>query len=188
MSRVAHVGIIVLASWLFAGSDAFARPSGADPVATTADFAWLEGSWEGRFSSGPATGVAEVTFQKPTAGLVTGLMRLVDNGKILVVELISVVDAPRGLELRFRHFSSTLDAYESDFKQTMRIQRSPKGSFVFENIVPFDKKLLSTQPRVTHFTRRGDDEFVGHSDTIDSEGKPGIVEMTYRRVHRSTER
>jgi len=132
---------------------------------------------------GVAAGVAGCVLGGAAAAGGGGvLMRLVNNGKILVVELISVVDAPQGMELRFRHFSSTLDAYESEFKQTMRIQPSDKGSFVFENIVPFDKKLSSTQPRVTRFVRHGDDEFVGHSDTINSEGKPGVIEMTYRRV------
>ena len=46
------------------------------PTVTTADFAWLAGRWEGRMSGAP--GVAEVTFSAPRAGLVVGMMRLVD--------------------------------------------------------------------------------------------------------------
>ena len=152
------------------------------PATTTADMAWLEGKWEGRLSSGPAPGVAEATFQKPNAGLVTGVMRLVDHGKIVVIELIAIVDAPEGMELRFRHFSTALDAYEPEFKQKMRIKSSEKNSFTFENLVPYDKKLDSTQPRLTTFIHVNKDQFIGHSDIIGDDGKPGTVEVTYRRV------
>ena len=151
-------------------------------AATTADMAWLAGTWEGRLTSGPAPGVAEVTFQKPNGGLVTGVMRLVDHGKIVVIELIAIVDAPEGMELRFRHFSTALEAYEPTFKQKMRIKSSDKNSFTFENLVPYDKKLDSTQPRVTTFIHVNEDQFIGHSDIIGDDGKPGTVEVTYRRV------
>jgi hypothetical protein len=150
------------------------------PLATTADFAWLAGRWEGHVAN--VSGVAEVTFSAPKAGLIVGMMRLVDKDRTLVVELVSLVDTPSGLELRFRHFSPSLTAYETEFKQTMRITASGGGKYVFENLVPYSKTLMSTQPRVTSYTRGGDDSFVGRSEIIGSDERPAVVEVTYTRA------
>ena len=152
-----------------------------DTSATLRDFRWLTGSWKGTVASVPGS-VAEVTFSAPMAGLMTGMMRLVRNDTVLVVELISLVDTPRGIEMRFRHFSSTLDAYEREFKQTMRLTSHQPRSDTFENTVAYDAKLMSTQPRRTAFVRTADDAYVGRSDIIGSDGKPGEVVATYRRV------
>jgi hypothetical protein len=153
----------------------------ADTSATLRDFAWLTGRWEGKVASlGDA--LLEVTYSMPRAGLMTGMMRLVQRDTVLVVELISLVETPSGVEMRFRHFSPTLDAYEREFKQAMRLTNHQPQSDVFENTVPFDAKLMSTQPRRTSLVRHGDDEFVGRSDIIGSDGKPAEIVSTYRRV------
>jgi hypothetical protein len=165
------------------GSRAAAQPrvTPAPPTsATTADFAWLAGTWEGRPTK-LADGLAELVFQPPRAGVVTGVMRLTQGDKLLVVELISLVDTPNGPEMRFRHFSPTLDAYEATFKQTMVLKSHDAARDVFENLVPYDKTLMSTQPRVSIFERRGADDLVAHSDIIGDDGKPGVVEVTYHR-------
>ena len=114
-------------------------------------------------------------------------MRLVDNGKILVVELVSIVDTPDGPEMRFRHFSSALDAYESKFKQAMRLKSIAGNKYVFENMVPYDKDLMSTQPRVTTYERIDNNNWVGRSDIIGSDGKPAVIEVRYRRIADLTE-
>lgn len=158
----------------------FARAASAQVVATTRDFSWLAGRWQGTMTSG--VGVADVTFTPPLAGLITGVMRLVSDDKILVVELISIVDTPDGPEMRFRHFSTSLEAYESSFKQAMRLKTHSACEDVFENRVPYDKSLMSTQPRLTTFRRVGADLFTGHSDIIGSDGKPAVIEVKYRRI------
>jgi len=152
-----------------------------DTTATLRDFAWLTGRWEGTVAN-LAGATLEVTYSAPRAGLMTGMMRLVQRDTVLVVELISMVETPTGVEMRFRHFSPTLDAYERDFKQTMRLTRHQPSTDVFENTVAFDAKLMSTQPRRTSLMRHGDDEFVGRSDIIGSDGKPAEIVSTYRRV------
>jgi len=149
--------------------------------ATLRDFGWLVGRWEGQVKS-LSGAVLEVTYSTARAGLMTGMMRLVKNDTVLVVELISLVDTPNGVEMRFRHFSPTLDAYEREFKQTMRLTNHQPQSDVFENTVAYDAKLMSTQPRRTSLLRRGDDEFIGRSDIIGSDGKPAEIVSTYRRV------
>ncbi len=160
----------------------FGVPSlaGARTSATTRDLGWLAGRWEGTMGNRP--GIADVTFAPPTAGLITGVRRLVADNKILVVELISINDTPAGPEMRFRHFSSALVAYEDSFKQALRLKSASSDKFVFENTVPFDKALMSTQPRVTIFERKGPDAFIGHSDIIGSDEKPAVVEVHYRRL------
>jgi len=152
-----------------------------DTSATLRDFAWLTGRWEGTVAN-LAGATLEVTYSAPRAGLMTGMMRLVQRDTVLVVELISMVETPAGVEMRFRHFSPTLDAYEREFKQTMRLTSHQPSTDVFENTVAFDAKLMSTQPRRTSLMRHGDDEFVGRSDIIGSDGKPAEIVSTYRRV------
>ena len=173
----------VLIALFAAASSAAAQPHAAPPTtvsATTADFAWLAGSWEGRLTKLPDA-VAELTFQVPRAGVVTGVMRLTQGDKLLVIELISMVDTPRGPEMRFRHFSPALDAYEATFKQAMVLKTHEPAKDVFENLVAYDKTLMSTQPRVSMWERRGADEMIARSDIIGDDGKPDVVEVTYRR-------
>ena len=158
-----------------------ARAADAQMTATTKDFAWLAGRWEGTMASG-AVGVADVTFTTPTAGLIAGVMRLVADQKILVVELIAMTDTPRGPELRFRHFSNSLEAYESTFRQAMRLTSHDATRSVFDNDAPYDKALMSTQPRTTMFQRHDDDSFTGRTNIINTDGTPGLVEVRYRRV------
>jgi hypothetical protein len=152
-----------------------------DSSATLRDFRWLVGRWEGEVKS-LSGAVLEVTYSTARAGLMTGMMRLVKNDTVLVVELISLVETPNGVEMRFRHFSPTLDAYEREFKQTMRLTSHRAESDVFENTVAYDAKLMSTQPRRTSLARHGDDEFVGRSDIIGADGKPAEIVSTYWRV------
>jgi hypothetical protein len=152
-----------------------------DTTVMLRDFAWLTGRWEGTVA-GVSGAVADVTYSAPKAGLMTGVMRLVKSDTVLVVELISMVDTPRGIELRFRHFSSSLEAYEREFKQTMRLTSHQPQSDTFENTVAYEAGLMSTQPRKTTVLRRGDDEFVGRSEIVGSDGKPAQVVSTYRRV------
>ena len=160
----------------------FSAPSTAkaQSVATTKDFSWLVGRWQGTMTSG--AGVADVTFQPAVAGLMTGVMKIVSGDKILVVELISIVDTPNGPEMRFRHFSASLDAYEQSFKQALRLKTHSADKDVFENMVPYDKALMSTQPRLTTFQRFDADTFTGHSDIIGDDGKPAVIEVKYRRL------
>jgi len=172
-----RLAMLVLAAALFP-ADASAQ-SADFSAATTRDFAWLAGTWEGHMVG--RSGAVDITFTQPRAGTITGVMRLVDNDKVMVVELLSIVDTPGGTEMRFRHFSPSLDAYEPQFKQSMRLSTHSAERDVFENTTPYDKALMSTQPRITQFIRHGPDEFTGRSNIIDDNGKPAVVEATYRR-------
>ena len=190
MLRSARLVLPLLATVFSAATNAiFAQPKAANTVTlagdatrsvTTADFAWLAGSWEGKLANIPDA-VAEITFQSPKGGTLTGVMRLVQGDKLLVIELISLVDTPRGPEMRFRHFTGALDAFETTFKQTMRLKSHDASKDVFENTVEYDKALMSTQPRISIWSHRGTDELIAHSDIIGDDGKPGAVDVSYRR-------
>ncbi len=161
---------------------AAAAAQGVMPAAraTTADFGWLTGTWEGRMTG--MTAVADISFSTPKAGLMTGTMRLVDEqGKVLVVELLTITDAADGVQMRFRHFSAELEAYEPVFRQNMRLTSHLADRDIFTNATPFEKGVMSTQPRTTSFIRKGPDEFVGHSDILNDAGNPATVEVTYHR-------
>jgi hypothetical protein len=175
MMRIAMLGVAAI---VLVAARTPAQTTTTAP-ATTRDFAWLAGTWEGHMVGRP--GAVDITFTQPNAGTIAGVMRLVDNDKVLVVELLSIVDTPGGTEMRFRHFSPSLEAYEPQFKQSMRLSNHSAERDVFENTTPYDKALMSTQPRITQFIRHGPDEFVGRSDIIDDNGKPAVVEATYRR-------
>jgi len=161
-------------------SRAPAQAQQAGAQATTADFAWLAGHWQGDMAS--SGGTAEIVFTPPAAGTITGVMRLVIGGKVAVVELISLVDGPAGVEMRFRHFSPDLKAYETDYRQAMRLKTLDGARATFENQVPYEAGVMSTQPRMSAFLREGEDAFVAHSDIIGEEGKPQVIEVRYRRA------
>jgi len=159
--------------------EARAQRAGTAPAATVADFAWLAGSWEGHMPG--ATVVAEATYNAPRAGIITGMMRLTDQGKVLMIEFITLIDTPAGPELRFRHFNGQLDALETVFKQNFHLVKHATDRDEFENSVAFDKTLTSTEARNAIYTRHGADEFIGHSDIIDQNGRPDVIELTWRR-------
>jgi hypothetical protein len=163
------------------GGPHLADVSRAAPLHRTSDFAWLAGSWEGRLVGADNIGT-ELTFQPPKGGLMSGVMRLSQDGKPVLLELISIIDGSDGVELRFRHFDGALSTMESTFKQTMLLTKSTDSSDTFENTVAFDKTLLSTQPRVASWTQRGQNAMVAHSDILDENGKPSTIEVVYRRI------
>ena len=148
--------------------------------ATVDQFAWLAGTWNGHLVG--TTAITELTFAAPVGGVMVGMMHVVDGGRIVLVELCTLIDTPHGVELRFRHFSPSLDAYEKEFNQVMRLTAQDSMHQHFENGVAFDSTLLSTQPRTATYTRRGPDEFVAHSDILNEHSHPEVIEVTYRRV------
>lgn len=180
MSKRIARALVALLSFASATAPVHAQGTTASASATT-DFRWLAGRWEGRLTGSPRA-LVEVIYSAPNARSIVGVMRLVQDDTVLVVELISMVDTPAGVEMRFRHFSNQLDAYETQFKQAMRLTSHDAERDVFENEVPYDKSLMSTQPRTTMLIRQGADTFIGRSNIIGSDGAPAIVEVKYQRA------
>ncbi len=179
MRTTTVTAVAMLASALCHPLRASAQRANDGPSANATDFAWLAGTWEAHAPG--ATFVLEATYNAPKAGVVNGVMRIMDQGKVLMIELITITDSPTGPELRFRHFNAQLDALEPVFKQNFRLAKSTTDRYEFENAVPYDKTLMSTEARNAIYTRHGADEFVGHSDVIDESGKADVIEFTWRR-------
>jgi hypothetical protein len=175
----ATVALASLASLAPLGSVATAQRRQNSPTPRAADFGWLKGNWEGALADAPGT-IAQMTLQPANGGAITGVVRIVEGGKVVMIELISLVQSPTGIELRFRHFGTDLESYEPVFKQSMLLKRHDAGGDMFENLEAYDKTLMSTQPRTATRTRRGNDELLAHSDIIGSDGKPAVIEVTYR--------
>ena len=176
------LGALLLLQLLLPFGPVNAQSAGAPAPAdvTTAALGWLAGHWQGSVNGGQLS--VESCFTPPAAGSVVGVVRITQGTTLAVVELISLVDTPNGVELRFRHFGGDLTAYETDYQQNMRLTAVSDSDFTFTNLVPYSRNLMSTQPRVTRFIRRGSDGFAGNSDVINDDGSPGKVESVYHRV------
>ena len=173
--------LALAAGSLRAQAKSASMPAAAVPTANAADFGWLAGSWIGSFPAN-AELQSELTFQAPRAGVVTGIMRLFQGKQLLVVELISLIDTPSGPEMRFRHFSGDLGALESTFRQDMVLRAHTDTQDTFENTVPYDAALMSTQPRVSSWIRSSATQLIARSQVINDDGKPATLEVNYRRV------
>ena len=120
---------------LVAVATALTAPVGRQPVASTADVAFLAGCWKleakGR--------VVEEHWMAPSGGSLLGMSRTVVNGKTTEFEFIQIRDLPEGLtyiakpsnqpEARFVAISRTGDevVFENpahDFPQRIRYRRS----------------------------------------------------------------
>ena len=178
MFRAARITIALA----LVGTPLAAQNATPPPSVTTVQLGWLEGRWEGTLPAMPGAR-AEMVYQAPSAGVITGLMRLEVGGKLAVIELISLVDTPNGLEMRFRHFDGTLTAYEPTFKQAMRLVSADRTTLRFDNAVAYDSTLMSTQPRITRFIHPAPDSLIGRSEIIGDNGKPATIESVYHRVH-----
>jgi hypothetical protein len=102
------------------------------------EFSWLEGKWLGNW--GPR--VAEQTWLEPRAGEMTGLFRVTENDKTLVLELYSLLETAGGVEMRLRHFTPTLVPWEQSAISVLRLTSLDEGA-VFDNTVAGQPKRLT---------------------------------------------
>jgi hypothetical protein len=138
---------------------------------TLAEFAWLEGKWQG--SWGPRT--AEQVWMAPKAGEMLGLSRVVENEKTLVIELYSLVETPNGIELRFRHFTPSLAAWEDSSYATLKIVSFDPKTIVFEN-------PTGGKPKRNAFIRIDAETYISRSEIVsDSENKQ-VTDIRYHRT------
>src|ERR1700683_1126940 len=139
--------------------------------ARLADFAWMEGLWKGDLGNN----AAELYFSGPAAGAITSVMKLHGNGKVLVVEAASLVEAPDGVVEYIRHFSPKLEQYEKTDPIFLKVTSFDATTVEFDNPV-------NGQPKRTIITRKGPDAFTAHSDLYDEKGEHDVIEVTYTRV------
>jgi hypothetical protein len=137
---------------------------------TLADFAWLEGHWQGNW--GPRS--AEQVWMSPRAGLMLGTFRLVEGDKTLVIELFTLIQKPDGIEFRFRHFTPELVAWEKSDPTLLTLESVDAKQATFVN--PVDG-----QPKRSVLTRLDPDTYVARSEIVPESGETQVVEITYHR-------
>jgi hypothetical protein len=138
---------------------------------TLKDFAWLTGHWQGAW--GPR--IAQQAWMSPSAGAMLGTFQLAENDKTLVIEVFTLIEKPQGIELRMRHLTPSLVAWEKDGAIVLNLASTDTKSAVFEN--PVDG-----QPKRAVFTRLDADTFVARSEIIPEKGETQVTEITYHRM------
>jgi hypothetical protein len=140
------------------------------PKSAIANFAWLEGRWQGEW--GPRT--AEQVWLAPKAGEIVGLFRLVENEKTLVIELFTLVEKDGGVNFYFRHFTPELLPWEKSDAIVLHLGDFDANKFDFEN-------PLNGMPKRAILTRLDADTYVARSEIVPENGEPQVIEITYHR-------
>ena len=140
------------------------------PKSAIANFAWLEGRWQGEW--GPRT--AEQVWLAPKAGEIVGLFRLVENEKTLVIELFTLVEKDGGMNFYFRHFTPELLPWEKSDAIVLHLGDFDANKFDFEN-------PLNGMPKRAILTRLDADTYVARSEIVPENGEPQVIEITYHR-------
>jgi Domain of unknown function (DUF6265) len=143
---------------------------------TLADFAWLEGRWRGEW--GPR--VAEQVWMAPKAGTMAGLFRLVENDKLLVIEMFTLVEKPDEINFYFRHFTPSLLPWEKSDAIVLKLANLDAKRADFEN-------PLNGMPKRAILTRVDPDTYVARSEIIPDQGDAQIIEITYHRQKSASE-
>lgn len=146
-------------------------PASVPQKTTLADFAWLEGRWQGTW--GPR--LAEQTWSAPNAGMMLGTFRLVENEKTLVIEMFTLVEKPDGINLYIRHFTPDLVPWEKSDATVLNFVNLDGGRATFENPV-------NGQPKRSIFIRTDADAFISRSEIVPSEGDLQVIEITYHHL------
>jgi hypothetical protein len=155
-----------------AGPDATAPSTSSLPVSAPklSDFAWLEGRWRGDW--GPR--VAEQVWTAPKAGMMLGDFRVIENDKVLVIELFTLVEKPGGINFYVRHFTPELVPWEKSDATLLNLATAEAKKFDFENPV-------NSRPKRAIFTHLDNDTYTWRSEILPEKGDPQIIEITYHR-------
>ena len=155
-----------------AGPDAAAASTSLLPTTSPklSDFAWLEGRW--RADWGPR--VAEQVWTAPKAGMMLGDFRVIENDKVLVIELFTLVEKPAAINLYVRHFTPELVPWEKSDATLLNLATAEAKKFDFEN-------PASGRPKRAIFTRIDNDTYTARSEIVPEKGDPQIIEITYHR-------
>jgi hypothetical protein len=151
-----------------------APPQTPTPATTTTptltDFAWLEGRWRGDW--GPR--VAEQAWFAPKARVMTGLFRLVEGDKTLVLELFTLLEKPDGIDFFFRHFTPELVPWEKSGATVLNLTSLDAKKADFEN-------PANGLPKHAILIRVDADTYTARSEIIPETGDPQVIEITYHR-------
>ncbi len=146
-------------------------PPARDPKPTLADFAWLDGHWQGTW--GPR--LAQQAWMSPKAGVMLGTFQLTENDKTLVLEVFTLIEGPAGIELRIRHLTPSLVTWEKNGPTVLPLVGTDPKTFTFEN-------PTNGQPKRSIIRRVDADTFVSRSEILPEKGETQVTEITYHRM------
>ncbi|MGA8145424.1 MAG: DUF6265 family protein [Candidatus Acidiferrales bacterium] len=135
-----------------------------------ADFSWLEGRWRGEWGSR----VAQQIWLSPKAGEMTGVFRLVEGEKVLVLELFSLVEKQEGISFYVRHFTPELLPWETADATLLKLESLDAAKAVFVNPV-------NGEPKRTSLVRVDADTYTTRSEIEPEQGEPQTIEITFHR-------
>jgi hypothetical protein len=173
--RIPHpTGLLALACVLapvYAAAQTPAATAGGSAL-TVSRIEWLAGEWHGTLSNGMH---AQMQCSHPEQGSVVCWFRLTSAAETVMYELISLLDTPAGMEMRFRHFTPALASLFGNDATVLRLASPSADTLRFEN-------PTGTQPKRSILTRTGPDSYLSHSDLIASDGTTSVIEVAYQRV------
>ncbi len=134
------------------------------------NFAWLAGDWQGTW--GPR--IVEQTWLAPKAGQMTGIYRVLENTRTLVVELFSLLETPNGIEFRFRHFTPELTPWEKNGPTSLELASLDSKTAAFEN-------PAAGQPKRATFIRVDLNTYISRSEIVAEDGSIQVTEIAFHR-------
>lgn len=167
------VGLVALPG--LAGFPVLADGSGggsSPPEVGVEEFSWLEGTWRG---SGPGGAAAEIHYMEPSAGVLPSVFRLVHDGRVVVLELITLAEEEDGLHMYVRHFSPDLTPLEEGLPIALRLVEAGEDTFRFENV-------RDGNPTVGVVMRTAPDAFVSLSELRRADGSADTIRVEYGRI------
>ena len=89
----------------------------AMPVQSTPkieDLAWLEGVWKGKVGADDV----EETWSAPKNGSMMGMFRWFRDGKLRIMEMITVAEFDGKITMKLKHFNASLHSFEAQSETT----------------------------------------------------------------------
>lgn len=135
------------------------------------DFSWMAGEWSG---VGPDGSRAEIDYMEPEGGVLPGLFRLVQEGRLVILEAITLVEEDDGLFMYVRHFDAALVPLERERAIRLRHVGQDGDVHHFENTNEGQNPVRSTLTRTEH-------GFVSRSVLARPDGSTDEIHVEYRR-------
>jgi hypothetical protein len=110
----------------------------------------------------------------PQAGVMLGSFQLSENGKTLVLELLSLTEDNGTLKLHIRHFTPSLATWEKQDPVALNLQSADATTATFEN-------PAEGEPRTATFTRLDADTYVSRFELTSEKSDPHITQIVYHR-------
>lgn len=104
----------------------------------------------------------------------TGVFRLVESEKALVLELFSLTEKPEGISFYFRHFTPELLPWEKSDATLLKLESLDPKKAVFVNPV-------NGEPKRTSMLRVDADTYTARSEIEPEHGEPQVIEITFHR-------